>query len=88
MKVHVAVLWPPKTTAPIAVSYDDDPEATAVLFDVKAFRTGRKLGRTVYAMASVVPSDEDVLVGVMETPYMASVVVDLLNLRLETLAAP
>jgi hypothetical protein len=39
------------------------------------WRTGRKLGRTVYAMVGDDPSDADEFLGIMETPTLADVVV-------------
>jgi hypothetical protein len=42
---------------------------------------GRSLGRTVYAQLREEPSHGDLLVGTMETPYMAGIVVELLNER-------
>lgn len=35
------------------------------------WRTGRKLGRTVYAQAGTEPADDDVLLGLMDTPALA-----------------
>lgn len=35
------------------------------------WRTGRKVGRTIYAQVGEQPSDEDVLIGVMDTPRLA-----------------
>lgn len=81
MKVHVAVLWPPKTTAPIAVTYDNAPDCVAVLVEPVCFRVGGKLGRTVYAQLGDEPSEKDLLVGLMETPYMAGFVAEALTAR-------
>lgn len=36
------------------------------------WRTGRKLGRTVYAQRGAEPSDDDQLIGVMDTPELAA----------------
>jgi hypothetical protein len=36
------------------------------------FRTGRKVGRTIYAQLGPEPSDSDPLVGVMDTPELAA----------------
>jgi len=35
------------------------------------WRVGRKVGRTIYAVVGKEPSDEDVLIGVMDTPALA-----------------
>ena len=35
------------------------------------WRTGRKVGRTIYAQIGEFPSDDDVLIGVMDTPVLA-----------------
>jgi hypothetical protein len=35
------------------------------------WRTGRKVGRTIYAQISAKPSDHDVLIGVMDTRALA-----------------
>lgn len=35
------------------------------------WRTGRKVGRTIYAMTGPVPSDSDALIGMMDTPVLA-----------------
>lgn len=43
------------------------------------WRVGRKLGRTVYAMVGESASDEDVLLGMMDTPELAAVVVNTHN---------
>lgn len=42
-------------------------------------RVGRKLGRTIYGMESMEPSDDDVLLGIMDTPALAAMVVDAYN---------
>jgi hypothetical protein len=39
------------------------------------WRTGRKVGRTIYAQLGAEPSDEDPLIGVMDTPQLASAAV-------------
>jgi hypothetical protein len=39
------------------------------------WRTGRKVGRTVYAQLGPEPSDDDPLIGLMDTPEMAARVV-------------
>ena len=39
------------------------------------WRTGRKVGRTVYAVVGLVPSDHDLLIGVMDTKALAAAAV-------------
>jgi hypothetical protein len=39
---------------------------------VARWRTGRKVGRTIYAQARDEPSDEDLLIGVMDSPRLAA----------------
>jgi hypothetical protein len=36
------------------------------------WRTGRKVGRTIYAQLGPEPSDDDPLIGVMDTPELAA----------------
>ena len=36
------------------------------------WRTGRKIGRTIYAKTGPEPSDSDPLIGVMDTPELAA----------------
>lgn len=43
---------------------------------VKPWRTGRKLGRTVYAVIGNEPSDGDLFIGIMDTPKLAAMVVE------------
>lgn len=38
------------------------------------WRQGRKVGRTIYAMAYIEPSDDDVLIGMMDTEWYAEIV--------------
>lgn len=38
------------------------------------WRTGRKVGRTVYAQLGHEPSDGDILIGMMGTPLLAAAV--------------
>ena len=45
----------------------DDPAALSVL----PWRVGRTAGRTIYAMVGAVPSDDDVLIGMMDTAELA-----------------
>jgi hypothetical protein len=47
------------------------------------WRTGRTVGRTIYAMRSDVPSDTDPLIGLMDTPATASEAVSAHNALLE-----
>jgi hypothetical protein len=44
------------------------------------WRTGRKVGRTIYRQAGTAPSDADTLIGVMDIPEDARRVVDSVNL--------
>lgn len=43
------------------------------------WRVGRKLGRTIYAQEGDAPSDEDPLLGIMDTADLAAMVVDAVN---------
>lgn len=43
------------------------------------WRTGRKVGRTIYRMVGDEPSDEDALIGVMDTPELAAQAVQYVN---------
>lgn len=43
------------------------------------WRTGRKVGRTVYLQTGPEPSDSDLLIGLMDTPELARTVVDAVN---------
>ena len=58
-------------------------------FDARTrpWRVGRKLGRTIYAMAGEFPSDRDVLIGMMDTEALAACAVADHNVRLKA-AAP
>lgn len=40
------------------------------------WRVGRKVGRTIYAQIRTEPSDDDVLIGVMDTPAIARAAVE------------
>lgn len=42
-------------------------------------RTGRKVGRTIYVQHGEQPSDDDQLVGMMDTPALATAVVGAVN---------
>lgn len=44
-------------------------------------RTGRKVGRTLYHQLGAEPSDDDELIGVMDTPDWARLVADAVNAR-------
>jgi hypothetical protein len=46
------------------------------------WRTGRKVHRTIYAMTGPEPSDDDPLIGVMDTPELAAEAVEAHNYRL------
>lgn len=43
------------------------------------FRNGRKVQRTLYVQAGPIPDDSDPLVGVMDTPELAALVVQAVN---------
>jgi hypothetical protein len=43
------------------------------------YRVGRRLGRTIYRMAGDRPSDQDQLIGTMDTPELGALVVGALN---------
>jgi hypothetical protein len=43
------------------------------------YRTGRKLGRTIYRQYGDDPSDEDIFWGIMDTPEQARITVASLN---------
>lgn len=47
--------------------------------DLGPYRTGRKVGRTIYRQAGPEPSDGDVLIGMMDTPELAAAVVAAMN---------
>jgi hypothetical protein len=49
---------------------------------VRFWRVGRRVGRTIYAIAGTVASDADVLIGVMDTRELARHVVDVHNAAL------
>lgn len=40
------------------------------------WRTGRSVGRTIYAMSGDIPGDSDTLIGVMDTPALAEAAVE------------
>ena len=46
----------------------------------EVWRTGRKIGRTIYRQVGAEPSDEDVPIGMMDTPGFAAAAVDGHNL--------
>lgn len=46
------------------------------------WRTGRKVGRTIYAMVAKLPSDDDELIGVMDTRELAQAAVNAHNTAL------
>ena len=56
---------------------DDEAEWIAPVADPTTlpWRVGRRVGRTVYAQLGAEPSDEDVLIGVMDTRALAEDVV-------------
>lgn len=46
------------------------------------WRVGRSVGRTIYATRGPAASKNDVLIGVMDTPYLAREAVDCHNRRI------
>lgn len=42
----------------------------------RKWRTGRSVGRTIYAMSGDIPGDSDTLIGVMDTPALAEAAVE------------
>jgi hypothetical protein len=50
------------------------------------WRVGRKVGRTIYAQLGASASDGDQLIGVMDTPELAALVVAQVNARLAQVA--
>jgi len=55
-------------------------------FDARTrpWRVSRKSGRTIYAMAGEIPSDRDVLIGMMDTEALAACAVADHNARLKS----
>ena len=53
--------------------------ARYVLGDGMRMRTGRSVGRTIYLTRTEEPSRADFLVGIMDTPALAQIVVDAVN---------
>jgi hypothetical protein len=47
------------------------------------WRTGRHVGRTIYVQLTAAPSDDDPLIGVMDTPELAQAAVDGHNLWID-----
>ena len=43
------------------------------------WRVGRKVGRTIYLQAGEEPSDDDRLIGMMDTPELAQIVAAAVN---------
>ena len=51
--------------------------ASAGLYPLQNYwRVGRRVGRTIYAQIGAEPSDDDALVGVMDTPALARAAVE------------
>lgn len=63
-----------------------DSAARRTFWDASTWRTGRKVGRTIYAQMGPEPSDDDPLIGVMDTPDLARLVVRAVNATLSDLA--
>ena len=51
------------------------------------WRTGRRVGRTIYAQFGDVPGENDPLIGVMDTPELAAEAVDSHNSYISPYAA-
>lgn len=49
-----------------------DETPSDVTLSNRPWRTGRKVGRTIYAQLNDIPSDTDPLIGVMDTRVLAS----------------
>jgi hypothetical protein len=47
------------------------------------WRTGRHAGRTIYVQLTAIPSDDDPLIGLMDTPELAQAACDGHNLFLD-----
>jgi hypothetical protein len=54
-------------------------EQSLRVIDWRRWRVGRKVGRTIYLQVGDEPSDDDVLVGVMDTPELAALAVAAVN---------
>lgn len=63
-----------------ALQASDDPMAAPCWLP---WRTGRKIGRTIYAQIGVEPSDNDQLIGVMDTDQIAAEAVGAHNIALD-----
>lgn len=50
--------------------------------DTAWWRVGRKVGRTIYAMVGDEPSDDDVLIGMMDSVELAALAVGAHNVQL------
>lgn len=59
------------------VVHPDDPRYGAL-----PWRVGRKVGRTLYCQLGSAPSDDDVLVGMMDTRALAELAVSAHNAQL------
>lgn len=64
---------PPITSA---LQASDDPMMAPMWL---VWRQGRKVGRTIYAVVGPEPSDDDILIGVMDTPQLAGEAVNAHN---------
>jgi hypothetical protein len=63
-----------------ALQASDDPMAAPMWLP---WRTGRKVGRTIYAQVGHEPSDDDTLIGVMDTRELADEATRAHNLTLQ-----
>jgi hypothetical protein len=66
--------WKGQST-PYEWRYCDCPGFRPILL-----RVGRKVGRTIYAQVGTEPSDDDRLIGVMDTPQLAEEAVRAVNI--------
>lgn len=46
---------------------------------ITVWRTGRKVGRTIYEQIGAEPSDDDRLIGILDTPALARRAVEAVN---------
>lgn len=58
---------------------DPTPEHSAEYVLAARWRVGRRVGRCIHMMVGTEPSEQDVLIGVFDTPEMSKHIVDLHN---------
>jgi hypothetical protein len=78
--------WGGRVPSPItaALMQSEDPAVAPMWL---LWRTGRKVGRTIYAQIGEQPSDGDVLIGMMDTRELADEAVRAHNLTLARVQA-